>query len=205
MKSSKIRVIIAILATLMIIYFSLSPSGTSDKHYASAILKERVDKDDYMKNSDESPFTDKSAFTGLKYFEPDPKYKVTARLKPVENKKVVVLATSTGEERHYLEYAWAEFELDGVEHKLLILEVMAMGPTRGSLFLGFADETSAKETYGAGRYLDIKKVPGAGSITLDFNKAYNPYCAYTDNYSCPFPPRENLLPIAVLAGEKNYH
>lgn len=205
MKFSKIPAIIAILVTLTIVYFSLSPSGTSDKDYTASILQARIDKDDYMKNSDESPFTDKDAFTGLKYFEPDPKYKVTARLNPVENKKVVVLTTSTGEENHYLEYAWAEFDLDGVENRLLILEVMAMGPTRGSLFLGFADETSAKETYGAGRYLDIKKVPGAGSITLDFNKAYNPYCAYTDNYSCPFPPRENILKIAVLAGEKIYH
>jgi uncharacterized protein (DUF1684 family) len=61
------------------------------------------------------------------------------------------------------------------------------------------------ETYGAGRYLDIKKTPGATSITLDFNEAYNPYCAYNDSFSCPFPPKENILHVAILAGEKNYH
>ena len=79
-----------------------------------------------------------------------------------------------------------------------------MGPTRGTLFLAFADVTSARETYGAGRYLDIKKIPGATSIELDFNKAYNPYCAYNENYTCPLPPKENFLKVAILAGEKNY-
>jgi uncharacterized protein (DUF1684 family) len=73
------------------------------------------------------------------------------------------------------------------------------------LFLAFGDETSAVESYGAGRYLDIKKVPGSTSITLDFNLAYNPYCAYNDTYSCPLPPKENLLPVAIRAGEKVYH
>ena len=97
------------------------------------------------------------------------------------------------------------FELTGIKTRLLLLEVMAMGPTRGSLFLAFADETSAKETYGAGRYIDIKKIPGASSMVLDFNNAYNPYCAYTDGYSCPFPPGKNILKVAIKAGEKSYH
>jgi uncharacterized protein (DUF1684 family) len=73
------------------------------------------------------------------------------------------------------------------------------------LFLAFADKTSAAETYGAGRYLDVKKVPGAASVTLDFNEAYNPYCAYNDGYSCPFPPKENILEVAIQAGERTYH
>lgn len=204
MKTSRILIIVAVVVTLTIIYYSLSP-GSSEEDYKASIRQDRVDKDAFMKNSDESPIADKDSFTGLKYFDPDPAYRVTARLVPIENKKVVVLATSTGEENHYLEFAWAEFELGGLPNKVLLLEVMAMGPTRGTLFLAFADETSAKETYGAGRYLDIKKVPGATTIVLDFNKSYNPYCAYNDHYSCPFPPKENLLKVAVLAGEKNYH
>jgi uncharacterized protein (DUF1684 family) len=128
-----------------------------------------------------------------------------ASLEPVEQKQVRVLQTSTGEQARYLDYAWASFELQGKKCKLLILEVMDMGPNRGKLFLAFADETSAKETYGGGRYMDLKKVPAAASIELDFNKAYNPYCAYNENYSCPLPPRENLLRIAVRAGEKSFH
>jgi uncharacterized protein (DUF1684 family) len=73
------------------------------------------------------------------------------------------------------------------------------------LFLAFGDKTSALETYGAGRYLDVTKTPGSRTIKLDFNLAYNPYCAYDNTYSCPLPPAENLLEVAVKAGEKTYH
>ena len=118
---------------------------------------------------------------------------------------MVVLATNDGKEQRFIEYAYAEFDLDGYHHKLLILEVADMGPFKGKLFFAFGDETSADETYGAGRYLDLEKVPGASTITLDFNKAYNPYCAYTANYSCPLPPSQNLLRIPIKAGEKIYH
>lgn len=118
---------------------------------------------------------------------------------------MVVLPTSDNLEKKYLEYAFAEFELNGESCKLLILEIMEEGPYRGTLFLAFADATSANETYGAGRYLDVKKVPGASSVILDFNQAYNPYCAYSEKYSCPFPPKENILKIAIQAGEKKYH
>ena len=117
---------------------------------------------------------------------------------------MVTLVTSTGEQPRYLEYAWATFTLDEVENKLLLLEVMDMGPQRGKLFLGFADAISAAETYGGGRYLEAKKIPAATSIELDFNKAYNPFCAYVDRYSCPLPPRENILHVAIRAGEKSY-
>ncbi len=204
MKSSGIIVVGIVIIILAIGFYSLSP-GSGDNDYKSALMKERVQKDEFMKNSDESPLGDeRGSFTGLNYFEPDSKYRIKADLKPVENKKVVLLTTSTGEENSYLEYAWAEFEFGGVKNKLLLLEIMTMGATRGTLFLAFADATSAKETYGAGRYIDVKKAPGAGSLILDFNKAYNPYCAYTDRYSCPFPPRENILGIPILAGEKIY-
>ncbi len=159
-----------------------------------------------MKDSEESPFQDSLAhYDSLKYFPADVKYRVNADIEPIHNKKMVVLPTSDDKEKKYMEYAYASFKLDGVENKLLILEIVDMGPYKGTLFLAFADETSAKETYGAGRYLDLKKVPGAKTLTLDFNKAYNPYCAYSENFSCPFPPKENLLKIAIKAGEKNYH
>ncbi len=205
MKLSKILIIISAIAIVGIGFYSL-PSGSSGEDYKAAILKDREDKDGFMKDSDESPFGEgRSAFTGLKYFDPDPKYRVTARLESIKNKKVIALPTSLNEESNYLEYGFVEFELDGVKNRLLLLEVMSMGPTRGTLFLAFADGTSAKETYGAGRYLDLKKMPGAGTMVLDFNKAYNPYCAYVDDFSCPFPPKENSLTVDIRAGEKNYH
>lgn len=205
MKFSKVIIVFGAVLLGFIILYSLS-SGPDDREYSKAILAERKEKNEFMKNSAGSPFGDqKASFDSLKYFAPDQKYKVVASLKPVENKKVIVLPTSSGEENRYLEYATVEFELEGTPCKLLILEVMDSGPARGTLFLAFADGTSTKETYGAGRYLDLKKIPGSTSITLDFNKAYNPYCAYADNFSCPLPPKENVLEIRIEAGEKSYH
>lgn len=192
-------------AALVVVFYSMDTSGTSEA-YKSEIEKERKDKNDYMRSNSESPFADSvNLFTGLQYFEIDEQYRISANLVPVTQKKTITLATSDGLEKRYLEYAHAEFSLNGEKCRLLILEIMDMGPFRGTLFLAFADGTSANETYGAGRYLDIKKVPGSTSLTLDFNKAYNPYCAYNDNFSCPFPPAENILKVAILAGEKAYH
>ncbi len=205
MKSKNILLIILVAVALATFFYSMQNTGT-DEAYKNQLQKERTDKDDFMRNNSESPFADSiDSFKGLNYFEVDAHYRIAANLIPITDRKSVVLATSDGLEKRYLEYAYAEFSLDNEKCRLLILEIMDMGPFRGTLFLAFADGTSANETYGAGRYLDIKKVPGSTSITLDFNKAYNPYCAYNDGFSCPFPPSENLLKVSVKAGEKNYH
>lgn len=205
MKSSHVLLIIGALSLIAIVIYT-STSGGNDADYILEIKNSRVEKDDFMKSNPDSPFKDsKDTFTGLKYFEPNPKFRINADLEPVENKKMVVLQTSDNKEQRYLEYAYATFTIDDVACKLLILEVADNGPFRGTLFLAFADQTSAIETYGAGRYLDVEKLPGAQSITLDFNEAYNPYCAYSDSFSCPFPPKENNLDVAILAGEKTYH
>ncbi len=204
MRSKNIFILVGVIAVIIILYSTLS-GNKSQEEYNRQIVKEREEKDRFMKTSSESPFaSQEEAFKALNYFPPDEKYRVIAKLTPIENKEVKVLTTNDGKNQSYVEYAFAEFDLDNRKNKLLILEVMEMGPQRGTLFLAFGDQTSAGETYGAGRYLDIKKVPGASTIELDFNKAYNPYCAYTDKYSCPFPPRENLLEIAIPAGEKSY-
>ena len=202
MKTKNIILIIVIITVLIGIYYSFTGSETSEA-YIAKIEQQRKEKDSSIQGED-SPF-DSLEFHGLKYFPVDAKYRIDARLTEIDQKKAVALPTSDGKQKSYLEYAYAEFELDGIKNKLLILEIMDMGPYRGTLFLAFADKTSANETYGAGRYLEVKKVSGAKSITLDFNEAYNPYCAYTDKYSCPFPPKENILEVAIKAGEKTYH
>lgn len=204
MKSSTVIAIVVVLSVIGIIIYSAS-GITGDKSYNERIEKGRKEKDDFMKNGEGSPFAKSpEQFTGLKYFPPNAKYRISADLEPIENKQVVRLQTSDGKEQQYVEYARATFTLDKVRCSLLILEVIEQGPNRGGLFLAFADQTSAIETYGAGRYLDLKKVPGATNITLDFNEAYNPYCAYNEEFSCPFPPKENLLNVIISAGEKTY-
>ena len=206
MKSSTVIILIAVIAIGCLILYSLSGGQTAEE-YATTILKEREEKNLFMKSDKGSPFKMDTTikFRELQYFAPDSKYKISADLTFIKDKKVIVLPTSDGLEKKYLEYAYAEFNLEGKENKLLILEVMDTGPYRGTLFFAFADETSAGETYGAGRYLELKKVPAATSIILDFNKAYNPYCAYSGSFSCPFPPKENVLEIAIKAGEKSFH
>jgi len=205
MKARNIFIAVLVLIIGLIIFYSFQGKD-SGKEYEAEINKERQAKDDFMRLSDESPFgQEKKNFVKLNYFPIDLNYRISAKLISIDNKKVVVLPTSDNLEKKYLEYAFAEFELNGEQCKLLILEIMEVGPYRGTLFLSFADATSANETYGAGRYLDVKKTPGASSVLLDFNQSYNPYCAYAENYSCPFPPKENVLKTAVMAGEKKYH
>lgn len=204
MKTNHVIIIFAAAILLAVVFYSLQ-SGSNDQEYMAAIEKERVEKDDFMRSGEGSPFAGREGeFRGLAYFAPNPKYRVQADLEPVSQPNMRLLQTSDSKEAHYMEYAWATFTLDGVKNRLLILEVVDPGPFKGTLFLAFADASSAIETYGAGRYLDVKKVPGATTVLLDFNKAYNPYCAYADSFSCPFPPKENLLSIPVLAGEKSY-
>jgi uncharacterized protein (DUF1684 family) len=203
MKSRNVIYIFLVIGLSVLLYYTFTGNQTSQA-YVDEILKERKDKDEFMRAADDSPFGDKkSEFAGLKYFPPDLKYRIHANLKPIEKREVVSLITSDANTQSYMTYAWVEFDFDNLHNRLLIFEITE-GPERGKLFLPFADQTSANETYGAGRYLDVKKVPGASTITLDFNNAYNPYCAYADSFSCPFPPKENVLKIAVRAGEVNY-
>ena len=204
MKPGKIIPIIIIVSIAGFILYSLQGSQSSES-YLDGIRQYREDKNSQMVGEG-APFAGKAKeFTGLKYFDIDPAYRISASLEPVKDRKVVILSTNDGRENRYLEYAWADFAINDVKCRLLILEVMEDGPEKGSLFLAFADETSARETYGAGRYLDINKVPGSSSVLLDFNKAYNPYCAYSDNFSCPFPPKQNILGVPIRAGEKTCH
>jgi uncharacterized protein (DUF1684 family) len=205
MKTNRIIGLIAVVVVIITVIYSLQGTG-DDASYRKKIEDEREEKDRFMRNSPESPFAaTPDNYEGLNYFPPDAHYRVIAALHPVTERKVRTLTTNDGAQQRYLEYAYAEFKLDGAANKLLILEIADPGPSNGQLFLAFGDETSARETYGAGRYLDVAKTPGSSTVTLDFNLAYNPYCAYADSYSCPLPPRENILTIPVRAGEKSYH
>ena len=205
MKSKHIILLVVVLAVVATVLYTVY--GSKDQTaYINEISKHREELARFMKTSPESPFAeDPSKFTELKFFPADLKYKITAALTPIPEKKQVLLATNDGKEQRYREYAYAEFDLSGFRNKLLLLEVIDPGASMGKLFLAFGDGTSAETTYGAGRYLDISKAPGANTITLDFNKAYNPYCAYNDKFSCPLPPSENLLTVPIQSGEKAYH
>ena len=197
-KKTLIKLIIGLIVIVIFIYgFS---GGQTTEEYIEMITEEREDQDIFMRNSSDSPFYENfKNYNGLTFYPIDAKYKIKARFVPIRKKAIRKLPTNDDLEREYLEYGYAEFTFSDKDQKLLILEDV----TEDELFLAFGDETSAIETYGAGRYLDITH-SGGNTITLDFNLAYNPYCAYSDAFSCPLPPRENLLSVAIEAGEKTY-
>ena len=200
------KIITASLLLLpIVIYLGLrNNQGNSEETYVNEVLKERSEKEDYMQTSSSSPFINKLAtYEPLKYYEVDPAFKVKAEVEKINELSYINVSESDGSSKQYIKYAWLNFELSQQPLRLLVLKPVGFGQMN-VLFTAFADETSGSATYGSGRYLDLS-FKNASSITLDFNKAYNPYCAYDESFACPFPPTENILPISITAGEKVYH
>lgn len=137
-------------------------------------------------------------FKGLRWFPPDPAWRVAARFVPYDPHKKIRMPNILGDTDEELSPGYAEFELQG---ERLRLEPVTSG---GRLFFVLKDQTSGNETYPAGRFL-YADPPQDGQVILDFNKAENPPCAFTPFATCPLPPRQNHLPVAIRAGELNYH
>ena len=147
----------------------------------------------------------------LKYFdfyEPDTSFKVNCTFKAQKDPKTFKIPTVDGKEKEYFKYGVLSFEIKGKNLKLNVyrnLILMGKPKYKNYLFIPFKDFTSGKETYGGGRYLDLQTTDIQGdSVILDFNKAYNPYCAFSSGFSCPIPPKENHLKAKIEAGEKNF-
>lgn len=145
----------------------------------------------------------------LSYYEPSEEYKVEARVEILENEKPFRMPTYDGTSNMYQRYALLHFTIADQDHILTAYQSVPdlSRPTQSThLFLPFMDNTNGPETYGGGRYIDLNTEHiKDGKLTIDFNKAYNPYCAYSNGYRCPQPPVENSLAIAILAGEKKYN
>lgn len=162
-----------------------------------------------FKDSAETPLTheDRKTFEGLNYFKIDSTYKVIAKFVRTPDEEVFEMKTSTERRPEYVKYGEAYFELKGKKLKLNVYQNVELSQNdeyKDYLFIPFKDLSSGESTYGGGRFMDAK-IPEGDSIIIDFNKAYNPYCAYNHKYSCPVPPKENFLEIEVHAGEKIYH
>jgi uncharacterized protein (DUF1684 family) len=180
-------------------------TGTEDPElYRETVKAERERQFKYLKFNAESPLTkeQKDNLEALDFYEVDRDYKVKARMEPVADRKMMEIPLTDGSVEKYVRHSFAIFELGGKEVKLLLLQA-SDETDRRNFFLAFADDTSGEETYGGGRYLNLRQ-DGQQSITIDFNLAYNPYCAYNPDYACPIPPKENILEIPIRAGEKNY-
>ncbi|WKN44795.1 DUF1684 domain-containing protein [Tunicatimonas pelagia] len=201
------KVVLAVvgLVSVAILVYALQ-GGESEEDYTERILKERENIRNFLRGSDESPFApDSVQFKELSYYEPNPAYQVAARLKRVEDHKLLTLPTSDGKDEKYIRYGYADFEIEERPQRLLVLQPFEQQQPP-MLFVAFADATSGEETYGGGRYLNVEMPSRTGqkTLSLDFNLAYNPYCAYNPTFSCPLPPRENVLDIPIPVGEKNF-
>ena len=143
----------------------------------------------------------RDSFRGLSYFPYDSALAVPAALVPAVATDTVRFPTSTGELRPMVRAGQLVFTAGGVERRLVAYTQVGPGAPAGEIFVPFRDATSGHETYGGGRYLDLDVAP-LGRYALDFNRAYHPYCVYSDAYSCPLPPAENSLELRVTAGER---
>lgn len=176
-----------------------------DLSFANEYNELRSSKDIFFKDDPNSPLLDKDKenFKELKYYDPDPKFKFSGAIQKYDAPEVVEMLTSTSELQKFYKYGQFNFEIDGKDHSLQLYKPVDDSGHDPYYFIPFKDKTNITETYGAGRYLDIP-VDGSDSITVDFNLAYNPYCAFSPYYSCPLPPRENHLSVEIRAGELNF-
>lgn len=199
-------VLIATLALLTSCSTKQTESNNNDPNY-QAFSKYTAEKDSLFRFADWSPIPaeTRNDFAGLNYFEYNPELHFEGNLVRYDSgDSTVIYATREGDIRPALKYGYFPFTFRDKEFRL---EVFKMGsksdPSRQHLFLGFTDATGGNLTYGGGRYIDIEE-NAQNYYVVDFNYAYNPYCAYNHRYSCAVPPSENRLPFPVLAGEKLY-
>ena len=166
-----------------------------------ALLRFRESKDAFFKKDPSSPFGH-GEFAGLKYFDPDPDFRFETELHRNPAASSMMMTTSKGTRQLFNTVGY--FELS-IERKVVRMNAYQSAERDDpSIFVPFRDATSGVESYGAARYLDLEVEPN-DKYAVDFNYAYNPYCAYSDAFVCPLPPRENWLTVAIVAGEKSYH
>ena len=188
---------------------TLAPACSSrppgDTSYVGRIEAARADKDAAFLNASDSPVpaNRRADVLPLAYFPVDPSWIAPAVLRPSADAAVMLMPTSTGQQRQMRRVGTLEFTLKGQALKLTaFVEVGA--PNLDHLFVPFTDLTTGTETYAAGRYLDLDR-NATGIYEIDFNKAYHPYCYFNPTYDCPYPPAENRLKLPIRAGEKLKH
>ncbi|MFZ4705972.1 MAG: DUF1684 domain-containing protein [Bacteroidales bacterium] len=204
----RLLILILIIMPAWLIGQNTESDKANRKQYIKEIKIERSHKNNEFTDTAQSPLSYEQIanFSGLNYFRPDTKYKVIATFHKVEIPVTFKMKTSTNRQPEYRTFGTISFNLMDTTVTLQVYQNVELIKKTGYadyLFVPFTDETSADESYGGGRYLDLR-IPQSNNIEIDFNKAYNPYCAYNHRYSCPIPPAENHIPIKIEAGERKY-
>ena len=160
----------------------------------------RKEKDEFFAHHPQSPLTreQRKAFNGLNYFPEDESLRLEVQVEEFSQKDPIQMQTTTGEVQEYVRYGRFRFEVGGQPAELTLYQ------SQHGFFLPLVDSLAGSETYPAGRYLDPDPLPG-NRFLVDFNLAYNPYCAYNEMWSCPITPFENRIKVPIRAGEKIFH
>lgn len=164
---------------------------------SSELEQFRQQKDEFFANSHHSPLTheQQDSFEGLRYFDPNPDLDLTVEVEEFEEKDRIQMETTTGGTQSYERFGRFRFEVEGEEAELTLYH------NQNGFFLPFVDALAGEETYPAGRYLEPERQED-GRFHIDFNYAYNPYCAYNAAWTCPITPFENRLDVPIRAGEQ---
>ena len=195
-----------ILFFLLISSFAFAQSEKSHKKEVCKYRKEY--KADFLKEERSPFYGKKKELKNLRFYKPDKNYKVACTFERTPNAPHFDMATYSGVTRPYVKYGVITFMLNGKKEELSIYQSITLSKIpkyKNHLFLPFKDTTNDETTYGGGRYIDLESTDiKNGQLTIDFNQAYNPWCAFSDGYSCPIPPNENHLEVAIEAGEQNF-
>ncbi len=193
----------------LILFLQLSFVVAQESFNADAVAQFQQELNTHYANVEKSPLTtqDLAVFKSLEFFPANPSFFVNAKFVRTPSEQPFQMKTSTTRKPIYIKYGEVYFTIEGQEFKLNVYQDIALSKQKeyvNYLFLPFSDATSGHESYLGGRYIDLL-IPGGDVLTIDFNKAYNPYCAYNPDYSCPLVPLENDLNIAIKAGVKKFH
>jgi uncharacterized protein len=197
-----------ILLAVCMVIIPLHSKSQADSAALKEIATFRDELNSFYADSAGSPLLneDKQVFKGLDFFEINPDYRIQAKFVRTPDEKPFKMRTTTDRLPEYVKFGEVHFSLQGKKFKLNIyqnLQLVKKAGYENYLFLPFTDLTNGEETYGGGRYIDLR-IPSGDTIIIDFNLCYNPYCAYNHKYSCPIPPKENDMDVMVKAGVKAF-
>ena len=180
------------------------PTTEADASYAEQLRANREEKDAFFADHPQSPIhpDHRDAFDGLAYFPPDQTYRVDATVTVHDDPEPVEMETTASNPVRYLRVVTFEFTLDGDSYTLAGYR---QADETGAIFVPFRDKTTGQQTYHHGRYMELEPdepLADGDEVVVDFNLAYNPFCAYSETFSCPLPPEENWLETVIPAGEQ---
>jgi len=204
-------VIVLLLLLIVVLQFSCGNKNDKGKElsdeYVKELMNERSEKDRAFRNESYSPFTraPKVKFHPLNYYDLNPDFIFRSKLYEYDKKDTVVVYGTKGEPRQVIVFGYLTLNYEGTDYDVNLYKSETKdGKVYYSIW--FTDKTTGTETYGVGRYLDFEKVGDLNHIyTIDFNRAYNPYCAYNSVYTCAIPRKEDYINLEITAGEKKFH